>query len=230
MKYTAIIFDLFGPLVPSLSNQEYMVTLERMASSLSVPLDDLSRIWFATSRERNIGTIQSIEANIEYICKELGARAGDAEIRRATWMRVDFVTRIMQPRPDAIEVLTHLKSQGFKIGLVSNCSPDTPIIWRDTPFVPFFDVTVFSSSAGMMKPDPRIYNLATGQLGVQPEDCLYVGDGASQELPGAAQVGMNPVLIRATEDESIDTVYQINTEGWDGPIVSSLIEVLALVK
>jgi putative hydrolase of the HAD superfamily len=81
-----------------------------------------------------------------------------------------------------------------------------------------------------MKPDPRIYYMATEQLGVQPEDCLYVGDGASQELPGAAKVGMNPVLLRVPEDESIDIVYQINTEGWDGPTVSSLTEVLALVE
>jgi FMN phosphatase YigB (HAD superfamily) len=115
MKYSAVIFDLWGTLVPSLSNQEYMLVLERMASSLSVPLDDFNRIWFATARERNIGTIQSIDANIERICKELGIRASDAEIRRATRIRLDFVPQAMRPRADAIESLSILKTQGFKI-------------------------------------------------------------------------------------------------------------------
>jgi putative hydrolase of the HAD superfamily len=93
-----------------------------------------------------------------------------------------------------------------------------------------FDVAVFSSSVAMMKPDPRIYLLAAERLGVQPEDCLYVGDGASQELPGAARVGMNPVLLCIPEDEHINGVYQIDTEGWDGPMVSSLGEVLELLE
>ena len=230
MKYKAVIFDLFGTLVPTLSRREYRIVLERMASSLSVPLDDFNRIWFETARERNIGIIDSIEANIEHVCKELGARAGDAEIRRAMRMRINFVTKIMRPRPDAVEVLSRLKLAGFKIGLISNCSPDTPVIWQDTPFVPFFDVTVFSSSVGMKKPDPRIYNLAMEQLGVKPEDCLYVGDGASQELAGAARVGMNPVLIKVFDEGFDGSLPNDAREEWDGPTISSLTEVLALVE
>lgn len=36
MKYTAVIFDLFGTLVDSFSLQEYEHTLTQMASALSV--------------------------------------------------------------------------------------------------------------------------------------------------------------------------------------------------
>ncbi len=230
MEYKAVIFDLWGTLVPGMFRQEYQLVLERMAASLSVPLDDFNRVWFETARERNIGVIKSIEDNMMYICEQLRAPAHYAEIRQAVGIRLDFVVQTMRPRSDAIGVLTRLKSQGFKIGLVSNCSCDTPVVWKDTPFVPFFDATVFSSSAGIMKPDPRVYLLATEQLGIQPEDCLYVGDEASQELPGAAQVGMNPVLLCVPEDEHINGVYQIDTGGWDGPVVSSLAEILALAE
>lgn len=230
MKYEAVIFDLFGTLVPALSNREYWLVLEQVASSLSIPSDDFNRIWFETARERNTGVINSIEANVERVCQELGVNAGDAEIRRAVQIRVDFVTRIMQPRPDAVEVLSRLKSQGFKIGLISNCSCDTPLAWQNTPFVPFFDITVFSSLAGMVKPDPRIYNLAIGQLEVKPEGCLYVGDGASNELAGAARVGMSPVLIKVSEEDFDGSLRGDNREEWGGPTVSSLTEVLALVE
>ena len=230
MKYAAVIFDLFGTLVPGFARRDYLLVLEQMSSSLSVSSDDFNRIWFETARERNIGVIKSIEANMERVSNELGVRATDAGIRQAARIRVDFVRRIMQPRPDAVEVLSSLKSQGFKLGLISNCSPDTPIIWQDTPLAPLFDVTVFSSSAGMSKPDPRIYHLATDQLEVQPEDCLYVGDGASQELPGAARVGMNPVLIKVFDEDFDGSLPDDTREKWDGPTVTSLTEVLALVK
>ena len=61
------------------------------------------------------------------------------------WLDLTTMNNIpRQEQGDAIEVLSCPKSQGFKIGLISNCSPDTPLIWRDTPFVPFFDTVVFS--------------------------------------------------------------------------------------
>lgn len=230
MKYEAVIFDLFGTLVPALSSREGRVVLQQMASFLSVPLDDFNRIWLDTAHERNIGVIDSIEANIRHVCQTLGASASGAAIRRTTQIRLDFVTRIMQPRPDAIEVLSRLRSRRFKIGLISNCSPDTPLVWQDTPFVPFFDVTVFSSSVGMKKPDPRIYNMAVEKLGVKPEDCLYVGDGASQELAGAARVGMNPVLIKVFDEDFDGSLRNDAREEWDGPVISSLSEVLTLVS
>jgi putative hydrolase of the HAD superfamily len=230
MKYKAIIFDLFGTLVRSPSNQGYLDVLERMAAYLSVPPDDFNRVWFETARERNVGTIQSIEDNIIRICEQLRVHARDAAIGQATRIRLDFVRQTMRPRPDAIEVLAHLKSQGFKVGLISNCSPDAPVIWQDTPLAPFFDLAVFSSSAGMRKPDPRIYLLATEQLGVKPKDCLYVGDGASQELPGAARIGMSPVMIQVFGEDFESPLPEDARGDWDGPRVSSLTEVLKLLK
>lgn len=230
MKYSTVIFDLFGTLVKSLSSQEYEVVLQRMASALSVSHDKFTKLWFDTAHERNIGAIPSIEDNIKYICDRMRVQADDSAIRLAARIRVEFVVEIMQPRSDAIEVLSQLKSQGFKIGLISNCSPDTPLIWRNTPFIPFFDVTIFSSSVGMKKPDPRIYRLATERLSVQPEDCLYVGDGASQELTGAAQVGMSPALIRTSDEDFNDSLPDDAREKWNGLTISSLMDIMAVIE
>jgi putative hydrolase of the HAD superfamily len=144
-----------------------------------------------------------IEDNVAYICRKLGTQADDKKISLATKIRYDFVADTMKPRPDAIDVLSQLRSRGLKIGLISNCSPETPIIWEDTPFPPLFDAVMFSSSVGVKKPDSHIYHLAVDKLAVKPEDCLYIGDGDSQELSGAAGVGMDPVMIRvAYEDET----------------------------
>ena len=43
------------------------------------------------------------------------------------------------------------------------------------------------------KPDPHIYQHAYKNLDVAPSDCIFIGDGNSDELQGAAQVGMSPL-------------------------------------
>ena len=85
--------------------------------------------------------------------------------------------------------------EGFRIGLVTDCSWETVLLWPETPLPPYFDSTVFSCAVGMRKPDPRIYALACDQLGLAPERCLYVGDGDSDELAGAERVGMTALRI-----------------------------------
>ena len=51
---------------------------------------------------------------------------------------------------------------------------------------------MFSHAIGMVKPDPHIYQHTCKNLGVAPSDCIFIGDGNSDELRGAAQVGMLP--------------------------------------
>lgn len=231
VNYTAVIFDLFGTLVDSFSPQEYEHVLAQIASALSVPFKDFVRLWLDTFNERAIGVFPNPEANIEYICRMLGVSLKDDRIKAATQIRFNFVFHSLTPRDDAVETLVRLKSKGYKIGLISDCSAEVPVLWEDTPFASLIDMPVFSCSAGLKKPDPRIYQLACERLRVDPKDCLYVGDGSSHELTGASQVGMHPVLIRVPyEDDDNYDIHQREAEDWDGPVISALKDVLALVK
>ena len=205
--------------------------LAEMASVLSAQPDEFIRLWIDTFNMRATGDFQTPEENVEYICRKLRLHVADAQIKLAAQVRFNFTARSMAPRPGSVEVLSHLKSKGYKTGLISDCSAETPTVWKNTPFAPLINVTVFSCLVGVKKPDPRIYHMATKQLAVEPRNCLYVGDGSSQELTGASQVGMHPVLLRLPVGDSAD-VYQVNSEGdeWNGPVISSLKEVLALMK
>lgn len=227
MKYKAVIFDLFGTLVPNMSLSEHRAILMRMAHVLSAPPDDFAQLWFDTFNERSTGIFQSPGDNVEYICRTLGVSVNETQVKLATRIRFDYAVQSMMPRPDAIETLSHLKFEGCKTGLISDCSAEVPAMWKDSPFVELIDVPIFSCTAGMRKPDPRIYQIATDQLGVEPETCLYIGDGSSGELTGAAQVGMHPVLLNLPENNP--DAHQIDKEDWNGPAISSLREVLDLV-
>jgi putative hydrolase of the HAD superfamily len=228
-KYKAVIFDLFGTIIYNFSLSAYENVLSEMADILKAPRDDFARLWFDTFRERMSGKWDTPRGSIEYICERLNVKATGAEIERTSQARLDFSRNNMIPRPEAVRVISRLKNQGYKIGLISDCSGEIPRTWPDTPFAPLFDVTIFSCEVGMKKPKPEIYLLATKQLGITPQECMYIGDGSSRELTGALRVGMYPVLIRVP-GETADSHFIDREEGWDGPVIESLEEIPDLLE
>jgi putative hydrolase of the HAD superfamily len=226
MKCEAVIFDLFGTLIPMISSSDYEKVLTQMASVLSVPSDALVRLWRSSFDQRMKGNLRTHQDCIGHICEQLGVSVEYSQIEAAAQIRFHMNRReIMTLRPDAIKVLSRLKLEGYKIGLISNCSFETTTLWKELPLAPLIDVAIFSCLVAMMKPDPRIYGLATEQLGVEPQDCLYVADGMEQELLAASQIGMHAVKISVPgEDE-----YDPYREDWDGPVISSLTEVMTLI-
>jgi putative hydrolase of the HAD superfamily len=223
MRYSAVIFDLFGTLVYSFSIEEHRRALSDMAAALSIPERDFARMWSKTYHKRSRGAFPSIEANIEHICRSLKVEVSPAKIEAAAVMRTELTRRALTPRPDAVKTLSTLKASGRKIGLISNCSPETPSLWEKTPFAPLIDLPIFSCAVGYAKPEVRIYLLACERLEVRPEECLYIGDGADGELSGAKAAGMHPVRILAPYENPA-------REEWQGPTISELIELLSLAN
>jgi putative hydrolase of the HAD superfamily len=230
IKYQAVIFDLFGTLVEKFPLREYQEALMQMAVVVSVPADDFIRLWYDTFDERDLGVFRSIEKNVAYICRQLTIAADGSKIEAAAHINLDFLSKRIKARPEAIETLSTLRSNGYKTGLITNCEATIPGILDEMPLAALLDVSVFSAFSGIHKPDPRIYRLAVERLVVKPEDCLYIGDGDCQELTGAANAGMHPVLIRDL-DEDRANVYRVGYEAdsWQGPEILSLKEVLDLL-
>jgi putative hydrolase of the HAD superfamily len=120
-----------------------------------------------------------------------------------------------------VSTLEELRRRGHKLGLITVCSTEVAELWEATPFRGLFDSTVFSAEVGISKPDPRIYELCCEQLGVRPGECLFVGDGANYELPGAEQVGMTALQLRAPGEDLTEPGKE-----WKGSSVERLAEVL----
>ena len=227
MKYEAVIFDLGGTLVPIFPWSEFQNSAKKMALVLSVPEEEYLQLWFAQSSGLGTGEFKSYQDFIRHICKQLEINVSEERIETAASIPFKMMQRMVAfPREDAIEVLSGLKKNGYKLGLVSDCGTDVPEIWSDTPFAPFFDVTVFSCFVGMNKDDPRIFQLAFEEMKVNPGDCLYIADGFRQELANASKLGMHALQIRVPA-EIDDSPLR---EKWDGPVITSLKEVLDLVK
>ncbi|MCI0440020.1 MAG: HAD family hydrolase [Chloroflexi bacterium] len=229
-KYDAIIFDLYGTLVDDLAYPEsqaevYWREMARISELLGAPPEDFRRVWIETADQRTTGALPTIEAALLRICENLGVRPEKARLAKAVRVRLDYMRKAVTARSDAVETISRLKEQGHRIGLVSDCSADTAMIIPSLPFAPLIEVPILSCQVGTRKPDPKIYQLACQGLGVSPERCLYIGDGGSNELTGASSVGMTAVLIRAPYD-----TISGSRQDWDGVRISSIGEVLGLVR
>jgi len=229
MKYKAVIFDLFGTLVDMFPLQDYESMLSEMADILSVSPEDFTRLWIETVNERFTGVLPTIESNIEHICQILGISLGTSQTTAAARIRYEFTRRLFTPRLNTIETLIQLKEAGCKIGLISDCSSEIPLLWPNTPFASVVDAPIFSCAVGFTKPDPHIYWLACKRLAIVPQDCLYVGDGGSHELTGASQIGMHTVLIRTPYKDGYDS-YRPDAKRWQGPVISTLKDILAFIE
>jgi putative hydrolase of the HAD superfamily len=225
MKYQAVIFDLYGTLINNSTDNKSW--LEKMASAVSAPEDSFERLWNADFHKRMTGELNQFQDCVIHVCKQLALQVTEGQIEHAGKIRFETTRQgLLNPQPQAVETISHLKTKGHKIALLSNCSTETTIVWPETTFAKFFDVTVFSCAVGMMKPDPRIFHLAVEKLGVRPERCIYVADGMDGELKAAASVGMTPVKINFPHANHDDPYL----EEWDGTTITSLKEIMDLVK
>ena len=229
MKYRAIIFDLFGTLVDDLRNPhrqeiKYRRWKSEAAAILGVSIEDFTRAWSETVPLQSIGAIKGPLEPYKLICESLGSDVSEDQLKCAASIGLHYVRCALSPREGTLETLARIRSADICAGLISNCLGDTSYLWHSTPFAQLFDVSILSFEVGMVKPDPGIYRLACERLGVEPSDCLFIGDGGSNELTGATKVGMDAVLIRTPDDTENG-----DREDWQGIRISSVAEVLGLV-
>ncbi len=221
-----VIFDLFGTLVDIFVVDKHDRMTDEMARVLGAPPQDFTRLWVESFGLRVDGRLATTEANIAHVLAALDVNAGDEAVRAATQVRWDFTAATLAPKPYALALLDAIGAAGLKRGLISDCSCEVPGLWSDTPFADRFDAALFSCTEGIRKPDPRIYHRATERIGLLPDQILYIGDGGSKELSGAAAVGMMPLLLFEA-DEAGNHVYRAGAEEWEGDRVASLATILS---
>lgn len=86
-----------------------------------------------------------------------------------------------------------------KVGMLSNAAAN----WLDELFEPWqvklFDATVLSYETGMVKPDPRIYNLILERLGVEAEEAIFIDD-SERYCTAAEHLGIRAIYHQDTND------------------------------
>ena len=169
--------------------------LETSAQLLEISPQSFQAASIRSFDARMIGTLRTPEEVIDLVLQELDRTVSADVYTQLVAQRWGFFHGL-RLYPDVWDTLTTLKERGHQLGLVTNCSAETTLVLERLQLEPFFDVLALSCEIGAAKPDPRIYQHALDQLGVDPSTVVYVGDGDTDEHAGAARFGMTTVLLQ----------------------------------
>lgn len=130
----------------------------------------------------------------EFIFKMVGID-GDAE-KLAVEMERRFeegsYTRVF---PDTIPVLTRLREQGLRLGIISNGTASILNCLRHHHLDEYVDFILVSGIVGWEKPARQIFELALKKAEVKPKEAIFVGDHYLADIEGASRIGIWGILI-----------------------------------
>jgi len=91
---------------------------------------------------------------------------------------------------DAQPALERLRT-GYRLFAISNGNADLRRIGLEH----FFERSLAAREAGMLKPDPRIFQMLLGAAGLRGEEVAHVGDDPEADIEGARDAGVRPVWL-----------------------------------
>lgn len=214
-----VIFDLYNTLIDG-ADEERDRALREMAALLGVAPADLLRVYRESWHERLVGW--GVAETVRIMARRLGVDATAEQVAQAAELRRSLPRRLFDlASEETLAVLDGLRADGHPLGVLSNATAESAEAWPSGPLASRFDAVIFSSVVGMAKPDPAVYRLAAAELGAVPEECVFVGDGADGELPGAAAAGMT--VFRTVE-------FRDTLPGWSGPVIDTLADLPGVLR
>jgi bacterial leucyl aminopeptidase len=118
--------------------------------------------------------------------------------------------------PGAPEVLSRLRDQGVRLGLISNTEGLTratllALLPEDFRFDLFEAALIILSSESVppvAKPQPGIFRLAVSAAGVEPQACLFCGESLPETL-AAQGIGMRAARLKAPPASDLGELLQL---------------------
>jgi putative hydrolase of the HAD superfamily len=104
-------------------------------------------------------------------------------------------SRVLEPYPEAPDVLAELRRRGLRLAICSNWDWDLAEAVEEVGLSDLVDVQVSSAWAGARKPNPRIFEHTLAKLGVEPMSCVFVGDTWGPDVAGPLSMGMTPLYL-----------------------------------
>ena len=188
-----VLFDLFHTLTaPETKWSDLPWTFE----VLGFEYETWNTLLTANSRWRLAGQERDPLQIVTRLAHQLNPSVSPQTIERAVEVRIERFRRALLGIPgENVELLKTLRAAGIRTALVSNADAMEVAAWPSSPLAGLFDVEVFSYEVGAVKPEPEIFELCLRRLGRRAADCVFVGDGGSNELTGARAVGLRTVFV-----------------------------------
>ena len=207
MSIKAILFDLDGTLLPMNQDEfigNYMrdLTAYMCKGGLHNPEEYFNVVWqgvYAMIKNNNVKTNEAV-----YFDK-IGEAYGDACAKEEYGKYLEFYkTKYLEGKvftwytSKSRELIDSLKSKGIRVALATNpvfpsVATEGRMSWVDLKPCDFELVTTCDNT-GYSKPNPKYYLDIAEKMGVDPCECLMVGNDVEDDMP-AATVGMDVFLL-----------------------------------
>lgn len=209
MRYTDLIFDLYGTLV-DIHTEESALVWEKTAIYFGFygahyTGQELEREFHAALSRREAKAGQSYECfpdiPFELVMEEL-FRAKDitddvkALSRNAAQLfRISSIDYI-RLYPEVLEALAYLREKGYRLWLLSNAQRIfTAYEMRHLGLGDQLDGIYISSDYGCRKPDVRFFNALIEEQKLEPERCLMIGNDRHTDIAGAKAAGLDTLYM-----------------------------------
>jgi len=103
------------------------------------------------------------------------------------------------PIEGAVAILEELENAGHELHALTNWSAETFPFARDRfAFLERFESILVSADVGLIKPDPRIFELLLARIGRTPAECVYIDDNP-KNVAAAAALGLDAIAFEGAD-------------------------------
>jgi putative hydrolase of the HAD superfamily len=224
MSIRAVLFDLYGTLIhieTDESQGEIYWALSRYLSyhRIHIGADALRERYFDLAKQQKKHSPETypemdargvwreiLRSGAKHFRPEVVASEGEERMhaveKRRERLAKELVRlhralsrRMIERYPGAKELLQSIGGE-FQLAIVSDAQRDfAKPEMRMTKIRKYFAVKTISSDYGYRKPDPRLFTQTCMQLGVQPQESIYVGNDMYRDVYGAQQAGLKTILV-----------------------------------
>ena len=231
MRYTDLVFDLYGTLV-DIHTEENELVWEKTALyfgfyGASYTAQELKTAFRKAMQQREAKAGQSYECfpdiPFELVMAELFEDAGVTENAAALGIHAAQLFRISSIEyihlyPYVQEALGALRQKGYRLWLLSNAQHVfTAYELQHLGLGTQMDGIYLSSDYGCRKPDVRFYNALLREQKLNPEKCLMIGNDRETDIAGAKAAGMATLFMHtnltpADQAEADGALFPGNTD------------------
>ncbi len=234
MRYTDLIFDLYGTLV-DIHTDEGREVWNRTAMYFGLygaryTGEELEREFYRLLEKKKVQAGQSYECfpdiEFESIMSELFCTRGVTEnaeqlgFSAAQLFRVCSIEYI-RLYPNVIESLRALRAAGARLWLLTNAQRvftgyELRLLGLDTEF----DGIYISSDHGCRKPDHRFFETLIYERGLNKDKCLMIGNDRAADIAGAAALGIDTLYMHTNltpQDQAPadpESPYEFEGDDW----------------
>ena len=163
----------------------------QLAASLGLTVEEIYHLVFNSPSARLAATGKVTAAeHMESVRNALGISPDEFPVVIASFWKGDRVDQ------DLVEYIRELRASK-KAALLSNAWDDLrSVLENHWGIINIFDELIISAEIGIAKPDPRIYQIAVGRLGVLPGEAVFVDDFI-ENVQAARACGLQAIQFKS---------------------------------